>query len=759
MESDDDLHFSPSQEASSPFPQRKLKRLKKAPRVSTDPLVQPIDHSQTISEFDSINAVHIESSKTLDYGESVDPVLIPSVSISDAFNDGRDPNVEFNGLPVDHQARGALDAEEVQIDDLGYVAGEFDGKGDDRSMELGAESMDLDMETFAKKRRNSEGLKEKKDKKRVKSHGDDGKPKGSARTKRRDEKERKSHLEQLHAESQRLLRETRDAAFKPVPLVQKPISSILEKIRQRKLEFSKKACTLKGNYCIADKKSSTGEILPDLYPEHIKSDEKGNDKYEEVVTDVLHDNAENNLDASYEDGSGETATLSVQHENIISPMAPDEESKHAFRTPINDTQDIFCDSQTSDEGDGLPKVQPNNSPEEVLAPSLLTMNLMLDSAPPDDDSSDEEDDDKENIVPHPQKLVSEGLFLKGDPVKAFVDDEAIEEDDSDNDPLRFQDNEDDDENGDAEELKDLIATGYEENAIDSERRDALHQQWLEQQDAAATDNVLQKLKCGWKQRDPTMLEDEEEDGEFGEEYFDEVADDLVLTNVARINSKKMKQMIPQMFTDKDDAFLSSDDEETEQRLVRQRLLEKTEEQASLLSPAEDESSREVFGLIKKLNIAPDIKKKAKTSLFDMLITGGNSNSSSKSSFLGRASGNSLPSSHKHGSSTVRSFIFGRDDSNSRSAVSTSEVSSDMSQIENRPKRNPSVKFSSSQSKSNSQNTKNAAETVSGSSLFEILRRSSMQSKQSTQKNMVGQTQTVFSAFKSGKKLIKIEGRT
>ena len=37
-----------------------------------------------------------------------------------------------------------------------------------------------------------------------------------------------------------LLLETRDASFKPVPLVQKPISSVLEKIRKRKLEIAKK---------------------------------------------------------------------------------------------------------------------------------------------------------------------------------------------------------------------------------------------------------------------------------------------------------------------------------------------------------------------------------------------------------------------------------------------------------------------------------------------------------------------------------------
>ena len=37
-----------------------------------------------------------------------------------------------------------------------------------------------------------------------------------------------------------------------------------------------------------------------------------------------------------------------------------------------------------------------------------------------------------------------------------------------------------------------------------------------------------------------------------------------------------------------------------------------EERATFLSPAEDESSREVFSLIKKLNIVPDTKRKART---------------------------------------------------------------------------------------------------------------------------------------------------
>lgn len=89
-------------------------------------------------------------------------------------------------------------------------------------------------------------------------------------------------------------------------------------------------------------------------------------------------------------------------------------------------------------------------------------------------------------------------------------------------------------------------------------------------------------------------------------------------------------MIPHIFSDKNDGYISSDGKETERRLVKQRLLDKAEEQGVLLSPGKDESSREVFGLIKKLNIVPDAKKKARTSsFFDKMLIGVNNNNSSK----------------------------------------------------------------------------------------------------------------------------------
>ena len=169
----------------------------------------------------------------------------------------------------------------------------------------------------------------------------------------------------------------------------------------------------------------------------------------------------------------------------------------------------------------------------------------------------------------------------GDPVKAFVDEEAEEEDDSDNDLLRFQDDDDeeDEDSEDFEELRNMIATGYEEKQSDIERRMKLHQKLLDQQDAAKTEHLLRKW--GPKQRETTLLDEEgfEEDDEYDEgededeEDFLETTEDLPPVNL-RMHIKKIKEMIPQMFTDKDDMYISSDDEEAEKKLVEQCLSEK-----------------------------------------------------------------------------------------------------------------------------------------------------------------------------------------
>ncbi|CAL5418269.1 unnamed protein product [Camellia sinensis] len=749
MESDDDYDlFSLPQEPSPSLHHRKLKRLKKAIHVSIDPQVESAEKVASSPPVDSLESQAPESSET-------------------KGSEGLEVDNELNSVIDDLHSREDR-KKTKRVLDFDVVDEEFDGKMPDQIGGMEENFADLNMERSEKKRVNEEDSSEDKEKKkkRVKSGGDGVKPKTS---RRREEKERKNYLQQLHVESQRLLRETRDATFKPVPIVQKPISSVLEKIRQRKLEVMKKVRTvsLYDNCSVDEDNGTVKEVITDHDSENVLTEEKEVYKFAEVVvvqeeTTACHVDVESSLDASRVNESKEAARQS-SHENSPYQMAVDEQSMPAFRAPVDDTQDLFCDSETS-EGKDLMFNDDNDSPlEEVLAPSFLAMNLKFDSAPPDDISDDEEDNDKENIDPEPETADKGSSSPKGDPVKAFVDDEAVEEDDSDNDLLHFQENEEDEENEDYEELKDMIATQYDEKQIDIERRNELHQKWLEQQDTTGTDHLLQRLKCGPKLKDTTLLEEEEEEEEEDEderEFCDEAAEDPVKTSIARINSRKAKQMIPHIFSDKNDGYVSSDGEETERRLVKQRLLDKAEEQGVLLSPGKDESSREVFGLIKKLNIVPDAKRKARTSsFFDKMLTGGNNNGSSKSTFLGRGPSHSLPSSHKQGKGKVRSFIFGRDDSNSRSSISMSEDSSDAIPRENRPARNATTKFSSSQSKFITQSTNDTAEAVSGASLFEILKRSSMQSNDFNQDTMVGLTQTVFAAFKIPKKPIKIEGRT
>ncbi|KAK6939444.1 hypothetical protein RJ641_028975 [Dillenia turbinata] len=828
MESDDDFDvFSPPQDSSPPSPSPKLKRLKKkkSARVSRspDPLLNSVGKDLPSQVSDSLR-----SSNAL---LSEDPTDEPRRSLSgsvgfdgerkmksgfDDSNFGDDPlereidlGMEEESVEMDvldeRQENSSREMEEHQtdlqikksgFDNLNFHDDWLERERDPGEEKKGRDEMDgLDgpiedsderrensagetektpsdskSKTSTKKRCSSEESTEKKEKKkRAKGGVDNGKPKMSASEKRKAEKERVAYLDQLHSESQRLLRETRDAQFKPAPIVQKPISSILEKIRQRKLEVSKRAVSVNSCYSYAaDGVGSSEDIVSNFPSQRVQNTENMDDepaKEEPVPHPVESEGRLNvaNVDGSIKSLSQSTHETSPSHKK----QSVDKGSNCAFRSPVDDTQDLFGDSQTSDKSNDLPLDDELGSPlEEEFAPSLLTMKLKFDSAPVDDDSPDEENDGKENLDPHSHGLLNECSSPKGVPVKAFLDDEAEEEDDSDNDLSRFKEEDEYVDDEDTEEFNDLIATTYEEKPVDTEKRNELHQKWLEQQDAAGTDNLLWRLNCNSKLRDTILLDqeeeidiDEEEDND-DEEFDDPTPDDAVPVNAARANLKKVKQMIPQMFTDKDDEFVSSDDEENERNLLKQRILAKRVEEATIQSPAEDESSRGIFSLIKKLNVVPDPKKKAKaSSFFNMQLSGGKSNNSSKkSSFLHRATNHSVQSS-KHKSVAVKSFIFGRDDSNSRSTISTAEDSSDLNHSEYQPIKVASVKFSSSQSRSSSQKAKLAVETASSTSLFEILKGSSVQSNHCARDNMLGQTQTVFAALKSVKKSIKIEGRS
>ncbi|KAF7829688.1 myb-like protein X [Senna tora] len=750
MESEDDIELLPS----SPVHERKLKRLKKVVRVPENPRRNTLDNVPSMphansSESDSLHSIS-DNPNVIDFDEL-------NVGSGPAFDSTGDENGLSTELDASERfkedglgAMSVLEFDSVAAEDLG---------GNVEACSMEAEKVeevgDVKTEELQKKRRSVDSFSEKREKKKKRSDGE--KVKESTSNKRKAEKslikqERQDNLRQLRAESQRLLRETRDAAFKSIPLARNPISSILGKIRQRKLEVFKKSSSFIDD--IDD--GYARDVLVDDVSEHACLGDEIIDKVEngerqETFTSPA--DMKINLDASQIVGSADAANCSTS-ESSPCPVAVGSESDHEFRAPIDDTQEIYSNSQRSDARDEA--LNELNSPLEVFEPSIPTMNLKLDSAPPDDVSSDEEDNDKENTDPHPHGSADLSP-PSGDPVKAFVDEEAEEEDNSDNDLMRFQEDEDDDED-DAEELNNMIATEFEENLIDRERRDQLHQQWLEQQDAAGMDNLLQKLNCGSKLRDTSIDEEEdEESNETENESENEVEEYAAQPNAARINLEKVKQMIPQMFTDKDDAYVSSDDEETEKRLAKQCLFDRTEEQATFLSPAEDEGCREVFSLIKKLNIVPDTKRKGRTASFlDTPLIGQNINISSKSSFLNRASNHSMPSSQKRGPNKARSFIFGRDDSNSRTSITMSEDSSDTIQRESQLPKTVRAKF-----KSNTQNKYNAlnsASEKSGTSLLEILRKSSLHAERRVRNDVVQQTESAFAAFKLTKKPIKTEGR-
>ncbi|CAD6215116.1 unnamed protein product [Miscanthus lutarioriparius] len=576
-------------------------------------------------------------------------------------------------------------------------------------------------------------------------------PKESVREKKRSEKERRAQLDSIHAESQRLLRETRRASFKPiVQPVHKPISSVLEKIRLRKMEVLKKSHT-----SIED--SDDNDAAP-----------------EPVIDSAVHLDVPQSKEVTLDDRDlridGAEKELGTNSHGLdqCDSVQEDEDGLSCKEKDIRNCGTKASDEEISDRlQENHENTQPSDNHNDLVDQTQLPHSSSPTESTDETSSEDEEEDnDKENMDPstqnndvhtreHLQRAIG-GDSCPGDAIiKDFLDDEAEEEDDSDNDMMRFKDNEEDDGSDENEVFNDLIAAGYEEKEVDHEKRNELHQKWLEQQDAAETNNVMQRLKFGHQEQKASAYEDEDEDKDEDVEDCEEGSqnEDLTPANVVRQNSEKAKQMIAKMFEDDNDTYEHSDDEEIEEHLARQRISKREVDSNTFISPLEDDSSREVFSLIKKLNIAPQPKRRGKqsTSNPEMLMAGRNS-SASKSSFLGRTASGSLASSHR---SVYRSYVFGRDDSNSssRSCISTSESNSDMDQTNSsQPKK---AKFSS-QPKPVGTRANTECNTNSGVSLFDILRRTSEQSSQESC-NTITESQAVhqFSAFKLSRRFSRV----
>nr|AAT77922.1 expressed protein [Oryza sativa Japonica Group] len=646
----------------------------------------------------------------------------------------------------------------------------MEGEGDEEEMLGGGLIEELRREKSAKKRldmdEGEEGggeiamdaeVKGKRSKRRKKDEA----PKDSARGKKRSEKERRVQLDSIHAESQRLLRETRSVSFKPsAQPVYKPISSVLEKIRLRKLEILKKSATPNDDDDEEEDDVSSDPVsgtAGDLGAPQVKEvDAEGKDP---KIDDIENEGGMNSGDVNQCDSVPENKDALNCDKDLDNCG-----SKDLDKELLENSQDNLEDkAQSSD--------NPNNAADEIQSPPSSSPTESTD----DISSEDEEYNDKENIAPSTPKddvNVHEPLqrALAGDScpddaiLKDFLDVEAEEEDDSDDDMMRFKDNEEDDGSDENEVFNDLIEAGYEEGEIDHEKRNALHQKWLQQQDAAETNKFMQKLKFGHQEQKKVMDQDEDDAEDCEDESENEMSYDLTPTNVVRQNSEKAKQMIARMFTDDNDTYEHSDDEEIEEHLARQRISKREVHNSSFISPLENDSSREVFSLIKKLNIAPQPKRRGKqvTSNHELLTVGRDNSASSKSSFLGRTASGSLASSHR---SAYRTYVFGRDDSNSsnKSCLSTSESNADTYQTNSsQPKK---AKFSSSQSKQAATKTNSKGDNSSGVSLIEVLRRSSSTSdKQEYTRQescaVITESQAAhqFSAFKLSRRFSRVGAR-
>ncbi|CAA7042674.1 unnamed protein product [Microthlaspi erraticum] len=778
---DSDEQLSPIGESSVPVPNRMLRRLKRATSISD---LCPGSETQVGGDED-LGKPGLQSAKDFDGSEEEDGLRsdleglgvedgvtarkildfdsVPEInpSIKDLGEKGVD---EISDSEIREEIRVSETKEAGKAQPSFETSGpEFDSafeesgeKGEDEISESdsGEEFSVSETKEAGKKRRpvletsDSEGKERKRNKKRNKTSVDFDELPISTSSMNMTKKERREYLDQLRAENQRLLRETREAAFKPAPLVRKPISSVLEKIRRRKEEISKQ---------FLSRKKSKFIDLCDCLDEN---------DFEEVVIEEMNEDTNLKFTSKQSHGGEDCVDDSAgPSTNSGSPSNKKVESNATHQDPS-----MRC--KTTNSGDELPEKTSSRSTEEVMTPSVLAKNLKLNLTPAPDNCSEEAEHIKENSD-HEETQDSP----PGDPVRKFIDEDAEEEDDSDNDLLRFDGEEEDEDEEDDDDLVDMIVSQFKEDPADKDRRDELHQKWLEQQDAAGTEKLLQKLKHGLQQEETSLSEDEDDNaddeeraGDGGDdeevqkpiasEDEDEDEEDPSHANSMRMNIKKIKEMIPLMFTDEDDVYVSSDDEEMEKKLLQQRLYRKMELKNKSSSAIGDENSEEILRYIKK----PEIQKKAKpSSLKEKALMGINKNpAASKSSFLGRLTKSSMSEgSRKRGSNVVRGYIFERDDSNSKSSKSVPEepsVPETITQEKSRTRRAP-AKFTASQSQERSSVTSQATAVEEETSkrqrttLYEILKMSSKKTCFTSGETVISSshTESIFAAFKLDKK--------
>jgi hypothetical protein len=161
MESDDELQlFSPTEEPSPAVPEPKLKRLKKAVRVSSD--IPTLNPSSPPVDFSKSEAVDSDESKGRDSPELNES---PQPRAKRALDSGEDEldSGGFDGLGGEEDSSRAKRALEFDS-----VAEEFDGEGEDLRAERGEGLGGLRAEEPEKKRRSPVEMDEKRENKKKK---------------------------------------------------------------------------------------------------------------------------------------------------------------------------------------------------------------------------------------------------------------------------------------------------------------------------------------------------------------------------------------------------------------------------------------------------------------------------------------------------------------------------------------------------------------------------------------------------------------
>ncbi|KAL2635545.1 hypothetical protein R1flu_007024 [Riccia fluitans] len=469
-------------------------------------------------------------------------------------------------------------------------------------------------------------------------------------------KMRREEAEAMDAETQRLLRESKKVAFPEGQLQQKPISSVLEKMRQRKLERAQRS---------AQQGTSSLGRRPTLDMKKAVTDE-----------DTVNVNMDDDLEvvmikppmqqaAAIKQEPVESNGISKSEIHILS------KSEELPRPALINSQDLYSDSQLSP------------SRDEGADPSGLhgAPVPQLDSETQTDYSSSPADDEEKEIKPPTRGMAS---F-----VGVLIDDEAEDEDE---DLLADEEDEADAENA-AEELQDMLTQDVVERKADRKRRDNLHRKWLEEQDSSLTDSIINRLENGWKsrakkQRLPGILDEAENNDTRGsysqatEEAEDEPAStpsgaspptlfEETLCMPKNQGLKQEKSPEPGGLPEDGDAVIhESEDEEEDERLRRQRLLNESDEQSDLPSVHDDESSRQIFSLISKVNVATTRTTKVTLGLSDsrpLSLGHPHALSNVQCSFARRTVTSSVHATTRQGSGNSRSYVFGRDDSSSNHA--------------------------------------------------------------------------------------------